>query len=156
MKKVLLLLCLTAVFFSCKNNEPYSLEYTHRKVIRLQVDPNEWQYSNIDNNNYFIAPFKIENLDYNVYQNGTVHVYREWNPDTQNAAQMQLPFIRLKEEYLGDDENGEQIWVNYTESVDFEYGYQYLNLVYTVSDFNYEIDTQFLPEQMYFRVVLMW
>ena len=156
MKKLLFLLITVFALLSCKSNEPYALEYTHRRVINLQVDQSEWQYSNISNNNYFIAPFDMPEIDYNVYQNGTVQVYREWNPNSKNAAQMQLPFVRLHEEYVGDDNEGYQIWANYTESIDFEYGYQYLNITYTVSDFNYEIDLNFVPEKMNFRVVIMW
>ena len=158
MKKVFLLSLLALTLFSCYNpkNEPFAMQYTHRKVIDLDVLSNEWRYSSQENNNYFVAQFKIDDINADVYNNGIVQVYREYDTGTNNATQILLPYVHHNEEYLGDDENGNQIWTFYTETVDCDYGYGLLNIYYTVSDFEYELNNSYMPTDMHFRVVLLW
>ena len=160
MKKYLMLALLALTLFSCGYNpkdEPFALQYTHRRVIDLQIDATkgEWAYPNLNDNNYFYAQFSMPEIDANVYNNGVVQVYREFDSGTNKAVQMPLPYVRLNE-YAVTDEDNNTTWLNYTETVDFEYGIGSLNIFYTASDFDYEIDTSFVPETMNFRVVLMW
>ena len=158
MKKTLMLALLALTLFSCGYDpakEPFALQYTHRRIVDLQVDKNEWQYSNLNDNNYFFAKFDMPEIDVNVYNNGLLQVYREHEHGSKNANQTLLPYIRHKE-YSTQDGNGDTVWGFYTESVDYEYGVGFLNIFYTASDFDYELDQTFVPEQMNFRVVLMW
>lgn len=160
MKKVFLLALLALTLFSCGYNpkdEPFALQYTHRRIIDLEInrDKGEWQYTGLKDNNYFFAKFDMPEIDSNVYNNGTVQVYREQDYTTNNPIQTPLPTVRLSE-YSVEDENGNVTWYNYTETVDYEYGRGTLTIFYTVSDFDYELDETFVPETMRFRVVLLW
>mgnify|MGYP006928558004 CR=1 FL=1 len=131
--------------------EPVVQPVEKRVVRDLQI--NEWKYSGTDNNNYFFASFTIPEITSNVYNNGNIAIYREIDSGTVNAIQTLLPYVRHKE-YLKDEANKE--WAFYTETVDYEYGVGLVTIFYTVSDFDYELDTEFVPESMHFRLVLTW
>lgn len=123
------------------------------KVVDLQVNQNEWAYSNTDNNNYFYATFSVPELTWDIYNNGLVKVYREWDTNTESAVQMELPYIRMHE-YLADEATS--TWGFYQEAVDYEFTQGKVNIFYTASDFDYEIDGTFIPETMHFRLIMMW
>ena len=125
------------------------------KIIDLSVSGNQWQYPGLDNNNYFMASFDIPELTQDIYDNGLVQVYREYDTGTANAVQLLLPNTRHKEFSYVDD-NGDTQWGFFSETTDYEYGVGKLNVFFTASDFDYEIDTTFNPEDMRFRLVLMW
>ncbi len=127
--------------------------HTHRVVLDLQINQDEWAYSNTDNNNYFYATFNVEQLTNEVYNNGEVNVYREYDTGTDKATQAQLPQTRYVE-YLVNDST--QTWGFYCEHVDYEYSTGTITIFYTASDFDYELNTQFVPDAMHFRAVLLW
>ncbi|MCQ2335309.1 MAG: hypothetical protein MJZ89_05670 [Paludibacteraceae bacterium] len=124
------------------------------KVIDLDVTSNQWGYSDQDNNNYFFAKFNVPELTWDIYNNGIIKVYREYNTGSNNASQVELPFVRHNE-YLSNS-NGQQFWGFYTETVDYEFTAGQVIIYYTASDFDYELDTSFVPEGMHFRLIMMW
>ncbi len=153
MKKLFYLLAVTLVLMSCGPNEPRKL---NRRIIDLEIDQKEWTYSDVANNNYFTARFKMDEITKDVYDNATITVYREWNTGSSRATQMQLPYVRQVEEYVEDAENPDNsAWVFFTETVDYEYGIGWMDFTYRVSDFLYEIN-YYEPETMHFRVVILW
>ena len=121
--------------------------------IPIQINQNEWSYSNFDNNNYFYATIDMPEITREIYQHGNMMVYREYDQGTNNAVQTPLPYER-KYEYLADEEN--DLWDFYSERVDYEYTVGKMTIFYTLSDFDYEVDETFLPEQMNFRVFIMY
>lgn len=121
--------------------------------IPVQVNQNEWAYSNFDNNNYFFATINMPEITWDIYEHGNVMVYREYEPGTNSATQTPLPYVRHKE-YLYDQSTS--TWGFYTETVDYEFTQGKLTIFYTASDFDYEIDTNFVPERMNFRVFIMY
>lgn len=151
MKKYLFL-CLSALcMISCCNK--VEIQDTNRIVLDLQINSSEWKYSGLDNNNYFVGNFDLPELTKGIYDNGTILVYRELDWDTRNPIQQILPYSR-HHEYLAN--SSEQLWGFFTETVDFEYGIGFLNIFYTASDFDYEVDQTFVPETMHFRLVITW
>lgn len=123
-------------------------------IIDLEVRSNQWQYAGLDNNNYFFAEFEMPEITKHIYDNGVVQVYREYGTGRLDAVQLLLPNTRHKE--YSYEQDGNTYWGFYSETTDYEYGVGLLNVFFTVSDFDYEIDTAFAPEDMHFRVVLMW
>ena len=121
--------------------------------IPLQINQNEWKYTNTNNNNFFYAEFKMEMITWDIYEHGNVMVYREYDQGKDNATQTPLPYVRAKE-YLADEDTN--TWGFYTETVDYEFTKGKLTIFYTASDFDYEIDQSFVPEQMNFRVFIMF
>lgn len=121
--------------------------------IPVQVNANEWSYSNAEDNNYFYAVINMPEITWDIYEHANVMVYREWDQGTSNAVQSPLPYVRHKE-YLHDETTG--TWGFYTETVDYEYTFGKLTIFYTASDFEYEVNTSITPEQMNFRVFIMY
>ena len=119
--------------------------------VLIDVPRTSWEYSNIDYNNYFFATVDMPEITKTAFRKGLIKVYRVYDFDKDNGAQIELPYVRLNEEYIGDD-----YWVFYTETVDYEFGVGTMTIYYTVSDFNYEIDESFVPEAMQFRCVIMY
>lgn len=133
------------------------------KVIELDVTNRTWGYSETSDNNYFIASYDMPEITKDIYENGVVQVYRRLYDDKGNETSQQLlPMTRHNEYFITDNKviDG-KTYTNttagfYTETVDYEYGIGFLNIFYTASDFDYEVDTQFVPDNMNFRVVIMW
>ncbi len=125
--------------------------FVNYKIIDLQINENEWGYSGVANNNYFVASFKMPEITSHIYNNGLVQVYREYNTGAADARQILLPQTRHNEVQINTGD-----WVFFTETIDYEYGVGTLSIFYTASDFDYEIDQTFVPEPMHFRAVLMW
>ena len=121
--------------------------------IPLQINQNEWKYTDTGSNNFFYADFKMEEITWDIYEHGNVMVYREYDQGTDKATQTPLPYIRHNE-YLADEAT--DTWGFYTETVDYEFTKGKLTIFYTASDFDYEIDQSFVPEQMNFRVFIMF
>ena len=128
--------------------------FVNFKIVDLSVNASQWQYSGLSNNNYFMASFDMPEITKDIYDNGLVQVYREYDTGTNNAVQLLLPSTRHIE-YSYED-SGNTLWGFYSETTDYEYGVGKLNVFFTVSDFDYEINTTFVPEDMHFRVVIMW
>lgn len=157
MKKLLLLSLIALGMLSCIGPQgpqgPAGKDgFVNYKIIDLQVNQNEWGYSNMPDNNYFTALFDIPELTQHIYDNGLIQVYREYNTGTTDAVQQLLPMTRHKEYQI----EGTGEWGFFTETVDYEYGLGFLNIFYTASDFDYELDKTFVPESMHFRLVIMW
>ena len=118
--------------------------------IPLVVNQNDWGYSNTKDslNNYFYATFNMPEITKDLYEHSNVMVYRVLD----NANQTPLPQTRHNEYW--DKKNNEILF--YTETVDYEYSVGEMTIYYTVSDFNYEVDLNFVPETMNFRVFIMF
>lgn len=166
MKKVLILLFSVLLLASCQGERgPAGRDgrdgkdgingLVNFKIIDLEVQSKAWQYSGYVDNNYFRAEFEVPELTEDIYNNGVVQVYREYDTGTANAVQLLLPNTRHKE-YSVQDENGETLWGFYSETTDYEYGIGKLNVFFTASDFAYEEDMTIEPEDMHFRLVMMW
>ncbi|MCM1035150.1 MAG: hypothetical protein NC038_08640 [Paludibacter sp.] len=153
MKKYLYLLLFALCMSACCSHETIEVPISNRMIFDLQANSNEWNYTNTDNNNYFVANFSMPEITKNIYDNGTILVYREFDYGTTNAVQQILPYSRHYEYLINANENS---WGFYTETVDYEYGIGFLNIFYTASDFDYELNTSFVPEGMHFRMVIMW
>lgn len=120
-------------------------------TIILDVPSNGWFYSNLDNNNYFKATFdEMPEITKDVFENGLIKMYRVYDYDTANPAQTELPFVRLSEY---QDNNGN--WNFFTETVDYEIELGKITVYYTASDFDYELNEQFVPDPMSFRIIIM-
>lgn len=120
--------------------------------IPLEIKSNEWVYSGTANNNYFYATFTMPEITWDIYEHGNVMVYREYEPGTDNSVQTPLPHTRHNE--FIDETNNTVVF--YTETVDYEYTQGKMTIFYTMSDFNYEVDTKFVPNAMNFRVFIMY
>lgn len=126
------------------------------KTVIVNVPQASWEYSNLDNNNYFSATVDVPEITEDVFDFGLVKMYRVYDFDKTSATQMEMPYIRLNEWCMGDvDADGYDDWAFYTETVDYEFGIGTLTIFYTASDFDYEIDESFIPETMQFRCVVM-
>lgn len=149
---------LAIVMGSCRGPEgrPGKDGFVNFKVIDLDVPQTAWGYTDPDNtkiNNYFFADFDIPELTWDIYDNGLVKVYREYNTGTNQARQIELPYTHYVEE-LVDEATFTRYF--YCEHVDYEFTQGQLSIYYTASDFDYDLNTTFLPEAMHFRVVIMW
>lgn len=122
------------------------------KVIDLKVT--QWNYSKVNNNNYFYADFDVPELTEFVYDYGMTQCYVEYNSGTEGRTQQILPCVRHKEEQVTN--NGNTTWVFYTETIDYDYGVGHVRVYYTQSDFDYELNTSFAPASMRFRLTLHW
>ena len=122
------------------------------KTIMVKVPQTAWAYSDLDNNNYFIATADVPEITKNVLRYGLVKFYRVFNYDTKDETYIELPYI-LQCEYPIDAANGQ--WGFYTEAVSAEFGQGIAKFIYTASDFDYELNESFVPEEMLFRLVIM-
>lgn len=120
-------------------------------TVLVDVPQECWQYSCAENNNYFFADVDVPEIPESVFDNGLISVYRVFDFYGMDASQIELPYVRLKEECIGDDQ-----WVFYTEEVDYEFGIGWMRFYYTLSDFFYELDGSVIPEPMQFRCVMMY
>lgn len=150
MKKFLIFAFAALCLASC-SYDVVTVQESNRKVLDFQINQNEWKYSDQANNNFFMATFNMPEMTPDIYDNGTILVYRELDWGTSNAVQQILPYSRHHEYQVGAS-----TWAFFTETVDFEYGVGFMNIVYTASDFDYELNNTFVPETMHFRVVITW
>ncbi len=159
MRKILYILAVAALalgFASCEGpqGEPGRDGLVNSKIIDIQINQNEWSYSNIENNNYFFGAVSVPELTNDIYDNGIIKVYREYNTGTSNKSQVELPYTNYVEyPYTVDNETQ---WGFYQEHVYAEYAVGSVTIFYLASDFDYELDTSFVPEAMHFRMIMMW
>ncbi len=123
------------------------------KILDLEVT--EWTYSGDLSNNYFYADFNVPEITQTVYDLGMVQCYVEYNSGTEGRTQQLLPYTRHNEIEVAQTDSTTQ-WLFYTETIDYDYGIGTVRVYYTQSDFNYELDTAFVPSAMRFRLVLLW
>ncbi|MBQ9339819.1 MAG: hypothetical protein IJS13_05745 [Paludibacteraceae bacterium] len=158
MKKYLILslVVFSSLLISCRGpqGEPGRDGLVNSKIIDIQINQNEWVYAGQNDNNYFYGTISVPELTWDIYNNGIVKMYREYNTNTPNASQIELPFVKLNETPVTVDNNTQ--WVFYTETVDYEFTQGSVTIFYTASDFDYELNTTFVPEAMHFRLVIMW
>lgn len=121
-------------------------------TVLINVPQSAWEYSRIDNNNYFYATVDMPEITNPVYEEGLIKMYRAYDFGSDYSAQTELPYVRHNEEYVED--GGYMVF--YTETVDYEFSVGKMTIFYTESDFNYEIDESFIPETMQFRCVIMY
>lgn len=79
-------------------------------------------------------------------------MYRCYDFGKKDGFQIEMPYVRHKEEYVGINDWGEDQYAIYTETLDYEYMVGSLTIYYTVSDFIYEPT----PGTMQFRCVVMY
>ena len=89
-----------------------------------------------------------ETLTEEIFDGGVVKMYRTFDYDSQYATQIEMPYVRLREEY--PEGGGEPF--RYTELLDYDFGIETVNIYFTVSDFYYG----FKPGAMLFRCVLLY
>lgn len=118
-------------------------------IVFINVNTDDWAYSDYDDNNYFYATVDMPEITKDIFDGGIIKMYRVFDYDTSNPVQIEMPFTRHKEEYVGP---GEYDYVNWTETLDYEFGVGSMNIFFTVSDFFY----QDKPESMRFRCVIMY
>lgn len=121
------------------------------RTVKINVARDAWRYSGLDDNNYYMATVQMPEINASVFRNGLVKMYRvyDWNQD--NAAQTELPYVRLNE-YEAEDGN----WYFFTETIDYQFSAGEVTFFYTMSDFNYELDDSFNPGAMEFRCVIVY
>ena len=153
MKKILTLalVALAMAITSCEQDCNCPMDYLSIKTVIGNVNANAWAYSNIDNNNFFSATIPVPEITKDVLRNGVVKVYRVFNYNQKDETHTELPFL-LQCEYI--DENGEAY--PYTTETTAEISAGQVTIIYTESDFNYELDETFIPEAMTFRIVVMY
>lgn len=126
------------------------------KTIIGNVAQGAWGYSNTANNNYFYATISVPEITKDVLHNGVVKVYRVYNFNQGNETHTELPFLLQQEYFYTDEETGKEMVGFYTSEVTAEISAGKVDIIYTESDFNYEIDETFVPEAMVFRIVVMY
>ncbi|MGM9738400.1 MAG: hypothetical protein ACI3ZT_08330 [Candidatus Cryptobacteroides sp.] len=153
MKKILALtfIVLSFILSSCEQDCNCPADYLSIKTVIGNVNANSWAYSNIDNNNYFSATIPVPEITKDVLRNGVVKVYRVFNYNQGNETHTELPFL-LQCEYI--DENGDAY--PYTTETMAEISVGQVTIIYTDSEFIYELDETFIPETMTFRIVVMY
>jgi len=149
MKKVLLFasILLSFVLASCSKDNGAS---SGTQTVLINVAQDKWQYSNLDNNNYFVATVDMPEITERVFERGLIKVYRTYDFNSSDARQIELPNVAHKEVFF----NGQ--WVFYTETVDYEIGVGKIFIYFTANDFDYELNEEFVPDAMQFRAVIMY
>lgn len=120
--------------------------------IIIKVPLAYWEYSRLDNNNFYFATVDVPELTGGVCNSGLVKMYRVYGDTKNPEAQVELPYMRMKEEYVDEADD----WAFYSEMVDYEFSVGKMTIFYTLSDFLYELDPGVIPEEMNFRCVIMY
>lgn len=159
-KTALAALCVLAAV-SCSKDEPAHRVDVYSFLVNVPQD--SWAYSGLDNNNYFIAEIDAPEITESVFDYGAVKVYRTFDYDKKDARQVELPYVLPKEvfvEYTEPAENGDLgYWAFFTETVTCEVGIGKIFIIYTASDFDYEMQKypmDFPPEAMQFRCTIVY
>lgn len=125
------------------------------RTVVINVDANQWEYSDYEDNNYFFAIVDMPEITRDVFREGLVKMYRvfDFKDEKLGTTQAEMPFSRHNEYKWGPAPDERAL---YTETVDYEYSVGSLTLFYTASDFDYEYDLKFQPESMQFRCIIMY
>lgn len=118
-------------------------------VIFINVNTNDWDYCSDKDNNYFFATVDMPEITEKVFDGGIIKMYRVFDYDTSYPVQVEMPFTRHNKMYIGP---GDEDYVYWTETLDYEFGVGGMTIFFTTSDFYY--DKQ--PESMRFRCVVMY
>lgn len=160
---IIAILCMAFSFIACEGPQgpqgrPGQDGLVNSKIIDIQIDQNQWQYSNIASNNYFFGVIAVPELTNDIYDNGMFKLYREYNTGSSSKSQVELPYTNLVEYPYEVEENGVKntYWGFYTEHIYAEYAPGSITIFYLASDFDYELNEAFVPEAMHFRFIQMW
>ena len=143
---------MTMLFSSCTKEYYTEGDSLSIKTIIGNVAQGAWGYSNTENNNFFYATISVPEITKDVLHNGVVKVYRVYNFNQSNETHTELPFLLQSE--LIDENTDEKFFL--TSEVTAEISAGQVTIIYTESDFYYEIDETFVPESMVFRIVVMY
>ena len=148
------LLALAMALSSCNSYyDDYDDDNTDNLTIKTiigNVGVNSWAYSNENNNNYFIATIPTPEITKDVLRNGIVKIYRVFNFGMEKETHTELPYMFQQEEISND---GQAYF--FTTEIMAEITAGQVAIIYTESDFYYERDDNFVPEDMVFRIVVM-
>ena len=149
------LLALAMALSSCNSYyDDYDDDNTENLTIKTiigKVGVNSWDYPNKNNNNYFIATIPTPEITKDVLRNGIVKIYRVFNFGMEKETHTELPYMFQQEEISND---GQAYF--FTTEIMAEITAGQVAIIYTESDFNYERDDNFVPEDMVFRIVIMY
>lgn len=156
-RTLLSMVFLGALALSSCRKEYYPTEIVYEdqlniKNIEINVKQKNWAYSNEDNNNYFYATVDMPEITPDVFKTGMIKMYRTYFSGTNNASQVEMPYTNLAEYPI----SGTSDWGFYTEHVYYEFAVGTMTIYYMASDFDYELDTSFIPQDMSFRCVIMY
>lgn len=116
----------------------------------MNVDQDGWVYTGIENNNYFWASFDMPEITEDVFDHGLIKIYRTYDYETDYPVQLELPQVRQAEYQISGDN-----WGFYTEVIDYEIAIGSVTIFYSASDFDYELNEEFIPDPMQFRCVII-
>lgn len=120
--------------------------------ILITVNQNMWDYSRVDDNNFYYATVDMPEITQSVFEKGCIKMYRTFDFGKKDASQIEMPYVRLAEEFL--DGGGKAL---YTEMVDYQFGVGEMSIFYTASDFLYEENPDaYIPDNMQFRCVIIF
>ena len=158
MKKILTFaaIAMTMLLSSCTKEYYTQGDSLNIKTIIGNVAQEAWGYSYYGDNNYFYATISAPEITKDVLHNGVVKVYRVYNFNQGNETHTELPFLLQQEYFYTDEETGKEMVGFYTSEVTAEISAGKVDIIYTESDFNYEINETFVPEAMVFRIVVMY
>lgn len=139
MRTFLLLLITAVTMASCEENYSYPEDLTTKQVFRFEVKASDWK-SYTDQaglNMYYRAKFNVSGITDNMFNNGAVSAYIEFD-----GYQQVLPYTRHMENANG---------AKWTRTVDFDFSRTDVQFYVTNNDFISDP-----PETMYFRMVFVW
>lgn len=138
MKKILLILIVALTTVSCVKMDD-DINELNIKTILLKVKEADWEEirDNEGLNRFYSASFTIPEINRQVLSFGNLNAYVLFD-----GSQQVLPYVRHYENVEG------AMW---TRTVDYEYLEGKLNIYVTNSDF-----IQDFPEEMSFRIVIIW
>lgn len=150
MKKILFTAAvLLAALTSCtKENIYYQNDI---QTFLIPVASNQWAYTNVNDNNCFIATVDMPEITESVMKTGMIKMYRVYDFGTSKETQVEMPYLLPLERYWEED----NFWEFYTEVVTYEISRGKITIFFTMTNFDYEIDETMSPDAMQFRCVIM-
>ena len=140
---------------SCRKEEivreTVVFEEINKQTVLINVNAEDWQYTNMLDNNYFYAEVNMPEITSDILKTGLVKMYRVFNYNTKDESQMEMPCSIHYEEYSDTYDD----WFFYTVSLDYEFYAGKLYINYSINNFSYELDETFVPGGMTFRCVVV-
>lgn len=140
-------------FCSCQKAEPVYIEECNcqKNVVLINVEQKDWIYSDLNNNNYFYTNVDMPEITAEAFKYGMIKMYRAYDFNSDGAVQIEMPYTRYLERYW----TAEDAWEFYSETLDYEFYVGGVTIYYTMSNFDYEVDLDLIPQKMQFRCVIM-
>lgn len=155
-KYFILLFALCSVFSACTGpagRDGRDGRDFEMKIVDFDVPVESWFYSDLYFNNFYRAEVDMPEVTRQVMKGGVVKVYRKmFRENSRVEYQKELPMVthlEYYEESVGD-------WLNFTETIDYDFELGKLYVNYTASDFAYEIYPDIVPDAMQFRCVVYY